>query len=818
MPRSTASIWILAATLLGAGTPALGGDLNPPAGPIGPTMKSLDDLAPGICLNDLPGDATAMHVITEPGVYFLSEDIVTDPDKDGLRASLDGLPPGEYYVCIYCNGRSITSGGGTGSGVHCPAAAGKSYEVYLYGEVPGASISGFAGNGVRVENAHALHVQGLRVSDCAGDGISVSSSISQHEPFVFYDIILSTNGGAGITATECSSFVAERVHVSGGGGAGFDIAAPAAAAPTYFHWRLEQCRVTSCVGPGVDMDGSGAGGGTIRVAHCALQDNTGHGIHVRGDNLQSPVPGEPVGGINVSLEQITGMTNGGDGVHVQLDETAAPRVHCVSSTLRGNVGDGLHCVGTTSATLNDVDVQDSDASHNGGAGLRVSGNLAVSHCTAGDNGGDGLEYTASSNALKKGDRVALVGFGSFRNAGSGARWTQFDGPFHCRVEDSTFDENDQHGNYIDFDDDDDCILDFDGCGASGNGLGGFVEDFAASATAKRGVKKKKARAHTNGAAGFQVTNARCEFRECSAEDNQGSGFDIVGDLCVIDRCESSGNVAHGYVHVAPGAGAAAARSAPSRRSIAAMRQVGNAITAYHADFARSIAIGNGFDGFHVEADAANLSGCSSSGNADDGYHLAPGDPVGGINVSVEQIVGMTNGGNGLLVTGGGDIHVSDGSFSTNTGHGIVLQGDGSILLAGGLCSNNSGSGASVETAGTLTVSGATMSGNAGHGLVHASSLGVPAAAVDITQCVCSNNTLSGIRVSDSGGGRVRDCSAFSNGQVGVEVLSFSHVVTNNVCGNNAFGNYDVVLPGNAAGPVEDETTAPTTDNASNYQP
>ncbi len=61
----------LAMSLAFAST-ALAGDLNPPPGPVVPTMKSLDEVEPSTPIESLPGSGTAQHVISEPGAYHLT--------------------------------------------------------------------------------------------------------------------------------------------------------------------------------------------------------------------------------------------------------------------------------------------------------------------------------------------------------------------------------------------------------------------------------------------------------------------------------------------------------------------------------------------------------------------------------------------------------------------------------------------------------------------------------------------------------------------------------------------------------------------------
>ena len=60
------------------------GGLSPPAGPVAPTMKTLDEVEARIPVNTLPGDSTASHVITQPGSYYLTGNIAGQPQLHGI--------------------------------------------------------------------------------------------------------------------------------------------------------------------------------------------------------------------------------------------------------------------------------------------------------------------------------------------------------------------------------------------------------------------------------------------------------------------------------------------------------------------------------------------------------------------------------------------------------------------------------------------------------------------------------------------------------------------------------------------------------------
>src|SRR5690606_34458615 len=66
---------------------AKGGPLNPPAGPITPTHKPLGELEPRTALSEAntPGDASAVFVISQPGSYYLTADLVVPANRTAIR-------------------------------------------------------------------------------------------------------------------------------------------------------------------------------------------------------------------------------------------------------------------------------------------------------------------------------------------------------------------------------------------------------------------------------------------------------------------------------------------------------------------------------------------------------------------------------------------------------------------------------------------------------------------------------------------------------------------------------------------------------------
>lgn len=100
---------------IGATMTALAGDLDPPAGPIAPTMKTLQEVEPRIAINasNTPGDAEALYVISAPGAYSLAANVAGVAGKHGIKIDSEGVTLEGNGVCVArCAGFTQRNQGG----------------------------------------------------------------------------------------------------------------------------------------------------------------------------------------------------------------------------------------------------------------------------------------------------------------------------------------------------------------------------------------------------------------------------------------------------------------------------------------------------------------------------------------------------------------------------------------------------------------------------------------------------------------------------------------------------------------------------------
>jgi hypothetical protein len=104
--------------LIAGAVVVVAGPLNPPAGPVSSTYKTLTQVEPRVPVQSLAGDSTAIYVINQAGSYYLTGNISGVPNKHGIavRASnvsidLCGFTmDGGHYLGVAIDGHDIAPG------------------------------------------------------------------------------------------------------------------------------------------------------------------------------------------------------------------------------------------------------------------------------------------------------------------------------------------------------------------------------------------------------------------------------------------------------------------------------------------------------------------------------------------------------------------------------------------------------------------------------------------------------------------------------------------------------------------------------------
>jgi parallel beta-helix repeat protein len=233
------SVCHIVLTVAVCGGPALAGDLTPPPGAPGPTMKTLEEVEPRIPVQSLSGDADALYVIDQPGSYYLADNVTGVSGKHGIEVTTGN-------VVLDLGGYTLSGVPGSLDGVNVSGDQNITVHNGLLRDWGSRGVYVTAGSG-----SQSPRLTGLQVTSCGSDGIWVTHA-------VVTDCTGATNGGAGIHADRS---VLDNCIAVGNTDVGFDLAYSTATG----------CRASE------NGDGIHASYGS-QVRHCLASGNTGQGI------------------------------------------------------------------------------------------------------------------------------------------------------------------------------------------------------------------------------------------------------------------------------------------------------------------------------------------------------------------------------------------------------------------------------------------------------------------------------------------------------------------------------------------------------------
>ena len=234
---------------VGAG--ALAGDLAPPLGPVTPTMKTLDEVEARIAVNatNTPGTASNVHVIDEPGSYYLTGNIIGEPGKNGIfitsndvtldlngftllgvNGSLDGVWTSSHRINICVRNGAVRAWGDDGVAV---LADNSVFEDLRISQCGGGGLISFGSQTQIVRRVAVLSV-GSNAAAYSREGIHVGESA------VVESCTVRGTGEHGVQAGDEALIRGCTIHSAGG--SGIETSARAI---------VEDCRVSSCGHDGI---------------------------------------------------------------------------------------------------------------------------------------------------------------------------------------------------------------------------------------------------------------------------------------------------------------------------------------------------------------------------------------------------------------------------------------------------------------------------------------------------------------------------------------------------------------------------------------
>lgn len=367
---------------------ALAGDLNPPAGPITSTMKTLSEVEPRTAINatNTPGDADSLFKITQPGSYYLTGNI------QGV-AGLHGIEIAAQYVTLDMCGFSLIGTTSSLSGVFSSTTIGVAISngvITAWGDsgIEMQIISGRIENiiaynngewGIRNSlNGHASRFVGCEVYYNGSLAAGLGGGLSTDNDALVVDCYSSNNVGDGI-------------FVFGGS------------------------RVVNCVSRANQGDGIQAGNKCC-VTGCTASDNDAKGIHISGEGQVTDCNASQNDGDGIftldqsNITNCVASRNSGNGIVARAGSEVA---QCVSNS---NFGDGilLNGFGSTARSCT--------AYFNGQFGATTSNGInatglgsSVLDCTAGLNLTDGIRVEGRCRVV--GNNCHANGFAAADGAG-----------------------------------------------------------------------------------------------------------------------------------------------------------------------------------------------------------------------------------------------------------------------------------------------------------------------------------------------------------------------------------------------------------------
>lgn len=200
---------------------SLAGPLNPPAGPIAPTYKTLAEVEPRIAINavNTPGDPLSLYRITQPGSYYLTGDI--------RPSGINAITVAASNVTIDLNGFRIdgSAAGVTGEGVLLQQVGNV--------VVKNGTITGFGALGITGIPVRACSLIDLAILDNADGGVFLGDDC-----IVRGLRVRAVGGSVGLTLG-ANALVEDCVVRGGGGGI------------TMQSGAVTRCTVDSCSAIGI---------------------------------------------------------------------------------------------------------------------------------------------------------------------------------------------------------------------------------------------------------------------------------------------------------------------------------------------------------------------------------------------------------------------------------------------------------------------------------------------------------------------------------------------------------------------------------------
>lgn len=326
--------------------------LDPPAGSVTPTGR----FGPRIEVNSTytPGDADSSFVISQPGSYYLADNITGESAKYGIK-----ITAGD--VTLDLNGFALIGVGGSLSGINVSSAQ-------LNIAIRNGTIRDWGSRGLSASNASDSQFQDLRASGNGAPGLQIGSGCVLVGCTANDNTNQGINAGVGCTITDCTA--------ESNSGTGFVVGDDCALAHCTTKSNTatgfvtgQGCSLESCTAASNGSDGFDAGNSSS-LLNCAARGNTGDGIDSGQRSTITSCSARQNGGNGIHADGDTyvigcnSSNNTGHGIYADQGDT-----HIRRNTCNDNTGSGIY----TSSSQYYISVQENHACRNSQAGISVQG-------------------------------------------------------------------------------------------------------------------------------------------------------------------------------------------------------------------------------------------------------------------------------------------------------------------------------------------------------------------------------------------------------------------------------------------------------------
>ncbi|MFM9958014.1 MAG: right-handed parallel beta-helix repeat-containing protein [Phycisphaerales bacterium] len=363
----------------------LAGPLTPPAGPVAPTPGP----EPRIAVNatNTPGDNNSVFVITQPGSYYLTANVIGQASKSGIRIVSSG-------VTLDLNGFEVIGPEQfSGDGVTV-ANGGDPRNIAVFN----GSVRGWKRHGIFLgfPNVAGGRVENVTVSGNGECGIMVGYSST------VVNCTASFNGSRGIEASDGAKILECSAHLNQNGGIVLAADGIVSRCTALFNAQsgitvgtgssaLDSTASTTDAGPGFVL-------GELASAHrCTAQRNTTAGFNAAAGCVLNECDATGnftngiQGGASVRVVNSTARRNTLDGITVGVGSTVS------GCTATENTTNGIR--GLSSCVIRGNTCAGNGAGAGSGSNIRVEGadsHIEANVCTGADRG---IEVIAAGNLI-----------------------------------------------------------------------------------------------------------------------------------------------------------------------------------------------------------------------------------------------------------------------------------------------------------------------------------------------------------------------------------------------------------------------------------